>query len=129
MRNGPALMLWGDFDEERVDLRRVAAEFGWTVCPFDPIFSSRAVAVVIDAYECVDGWRDRVHASSLLLPGVPVVIAQGFDRERWDCDPVRDGVFDVLLRPLDPGECRQSFGFLQSRMAWQNQRIHAVRAA
>ncbi|MEZ5356374.1 MAG: hypothetical protein R2762_27380 [Bryobacteraceae bacterium] len=124
----PAILLWGDFDGERVDLGEVAGEFGWRVKPFDPLGAWTAVAVIVDAAGDED-WRDRVRASTILVPHAPVVVARRFNPESCDCDPVRDGVFDVLLRPFDPAECRQSFGFLHHRLARRGRRLLSVRAA
>jgi hypothetical protein len=127
MYSRPAVILWGDFGADRAVVESVAEGFGWAVHGYEPGERYNAVAVLIDAWS--GDWRDRVRAAGHLLPGVPVILARGFDPGCCDCDPERDGVFDVLLKPIHPGECRQSLGFVEQRLARNRRRLHAVHAA
>lgn len=95
----PVILLIGDFSEERVDLAALCQEFGWGIKrPEEGVHG--AIAVIVDAAQ--------LGQVKKLFPNIPIIAAKHFHSE----DAEDGAVFDTLLRPFDPGECRQTLTFL-----------------
>jgi hypothetical protein len=106
----PAILMLGDFTDERIDLASLCKEFGWAVRDYDGA-DSGVVAVVVD----VSNESNSDHYLNLVkrqFSHLPVIIAKGF---HTGCELDHLEVFDMLLRPLDLTECRQTFRYLSQR--------------
>jgi hypothetical protein len=116
----PALLVLGDFSEERVQLADVCAEFGWKVCagrepPEEKVWFHLG-GVLLDASGKPLLWHETLRLIRRAVPDVPVLLSHRFHTDLDGFDPVGSDVFDVLLRPLHYAECRQTLGHLDQHV-------------
>ena len=115
------VVLLGNLSVEHPRLDPLVEEIGWSlkrVESFDQLRDSgtgeQGAAVLLDAIALRLSWVEAVksvlEASSMALP---IVCHRFSDRIAWP-ELAGAGAFHALLLPLDPGELRQSLGFVSA---------------
>jgi hypothetical protein len=107
--------LLGDFSAERVDLRSIAAEFGWSLRCLNELarLAEPAVeSVMIHAKTLDRPWNEVVDAIHQALPNARCVVCLGLDETSSQEEPAAPGIFQTLKLPLNQCEVRQALGFV-----------------
>lgn len=119
MPQPPCVALLGDFSSEYVDIRSIAAGFGWSVALVND-FSELAtlqgrldlVAVLIHAKTIGTSWGNALSRVRYVAPQARAVVCHGIDQAHSRREMLERGAYGVLRSPLDSDEVRQMLGFV-----------------
>lgn len=119
MTKTACIALLGDFSDEPVTLASIGSEFCWSV---DAVSDLRGledlcrrndvVAVLLNARTMNVSWEDALKAVRAIAPQARPVICHSAPQMHSRREMTEAGAYHTLLLPLDPGEVRQSFGFV-----------------
>jgi DNA-binding NtrC family response regulator len=123
MAPASGIALLGDFSGERLDLRAVAADFGWAMHSVKGVSELRALAhrlrldaVMIHAKTAGESWMDALALVRQIVPDAKLVLCHGIDELQAQPDMIMAGVFQALLLPLNESEVRRALGFVWAEL-------------
>jgi DNA-binding NtrC family response regulator len=124
--------LVGSLPFEMASLNRLAQEMGWgteVVSDFDELRVLSAlrkpVAILLDAAGLGVAWEEALEEARKIDSEALLIACHRFsERVNWP-ELAEAGAFHALALPLDPGEVRQSLGFVWS--AWFRRGADVIR--
>jgi len=118
MTNGTVILL-GNLPVEPRLLGALAEEFGWSVEAainldhLERLGQDRnIVAILLDPQDMGEDWSGTLRSVRASTPEALPVVCQRFSEQIPWPELAEAGAFHMLALPLDPGELRQSLGFV-----------------
>ena len=113
--------LLGDFSEERLPLSSIGREFSWSTSRVANLGELEAlcrwthvVAVLIHSRSMDMPWNLLLNLVRAMAPGAKVVMCYSAAESGLASMMTEAGAFHTLMLPLDPGEVKQSLGFVSA---------------